>query len=174
MASHPIQRWLPLIEDTAREVGVAPRILAGLVMQESSGDPWAIRVERGFWGRYLDGILAFVKRSPSKVDDRWAEYPDIYSASYGLCQVMLQTALEHGWTMRRFPTELLDPAVNLRVAAEILRKHIAKGLEQVRQGKAGDAVHVALLRYNGGGDPEYPARVLAHARALEREGVLSC
>lgn len=128
---------------------ITPSLLAALAWQESSIDPWAIRVERGFWSRYREGIMRFIKRSKSKVDNKWAKYPDIYSASYGMCQIMLQTALEAGWEMKRFPTELLDPEVNLRLAARILQKHIRRyGLKD------------GLLRYNGGARPAYADEVL--------------
>jgi soluble lytic murein transglycosylase-like protein len=140
---------------------IPPSLLLAVAITESSLDQYALRVERGFWRRYLEGIKKFVLASPNKVDDKWAKYPDIYSASYGLCQVMLQTALETGWRMKRFPTELLDLATNLRIAAQILQKHQRKGR----------GVQFTLLRYNGGGDPAYPTRVLQNLTMVKRWGL---
>jgi len=142
------------------DFAVSPELLAGLAICESSLDQYAIRVERGFWKRYKAGIMRFVNRSESKRDNFWAKYPDIYASSYGLCQIMVQTALEAGWTMKRFPTELFDPEENVTLAAKILARHIRRyGLEK------------ALLRYNGGGDPSYPSRVLGAANAVRSLGL---
>ena len=137
---------------------VAPELLIALAITESTLDPWALRVERGFWQRYGDGIKRFVLDSPSKVDNRWMRYPDIYSASYGICQIMIQTALEAGWKMRRFPTELCDPETNFELAAKLLNKHL--------RNNDGD-IEKALLRYNGGGDPNYPDRVFKWLKLVE-------
>lgn len=150
-----IEPWIGLIRRAAAEYDIPVYILAGLVISESSGNPYAIRVERGFWRRYSNGIMRWVRSTPSSTDNRWARYPDIYAASYGLCQIMLQTAAENGFKYR-FPTELLDPETNVDLAARILRKHHDRSGSWSR----------ALLRYNGGGDPAYPSRVMANGRPI--------
>jgi len=154
--SHPLDRWHDLIVESAEEYGLDPMLLGGLVMQESSGDEWAVRPELGFFRRYQAGIMRFVRRTKTKTDDRWTRYPEFYSASYGLCQVLLQVAMENGWHMRRFPTELLEPRVNLRLGAKILANHIARYQGDERRG---------LLRFNGGGDPHYPDKIYRHRDA---------
>ena len=141
-----------LLSEIPPKYAISPSLFAGLVLTESSGNPWAIRVERGFWRRYYDGVKANVLRSRSKYDDKWIKYPDLASCSYGLCQIMLPVAWENGF-VAQFPTELLDPRINIELGSKILAKHI----------KRTGSIHKGLLRYNGGGNPEYPQRVLENA-----------
>ncbi len=155
--------WLglywPLLEPAARQHDLDPWLLAGLVQTESSGDPWAIRVERGFYVRYQTGIRQALAGNNPKRLARWLEYPDLVAASYGLCQIMLVVAVEQGWDAP-YPTALCDPGDNLRLGARILSRHVAR--------RGGD-VRAGLLRYNGGGDAEYPDRVLRARDELRGE-----
>jgi soluble lytic murein transglycosylase-like protein len=100
-------------------------LVKAIIRQESNFNPWAIRVERGFWSRYFTGIMQLINGTPSKADDRWAEYPDITSCSYGLCQLMLTTAIELGFTFT-YPTELLDPITNIYYGCKLFRKLLDK------------------------------------------------
>ena len=153
--------WRALVESTC---GLDPWLLLALIAQESGGDPWAIRVERGFFRRYHEGLVALVRSTVSTRDDYWMQYPDLFSASYGLTQIMLPVAIELGFTFR-YPTELCDPTPNVALGSMKLRacfRPVVSGeLEPIR---------AALLRYNGGGDPEYPDRVLAWRRDLIEVG----
>lgn len=151
-----VERWRTHIQLAAAAQDLDPYLLGAIVVQESSGEQYAQRVERGFWARYLDGIRRWVATSPSPFDDKWAAYPDIYASSYGLAQVMLQTAAEHGFAYR-YPGQLFDPDENLRVACRILAR--------LRVRTKGDT-RAMLLAYNGGGDPAYPDRVMKHRSAL--------
>lgn len=156
-----IEPWRERISNAAGKADIDPYLLAGIVVQESGGEQYAQRVERGFWSRYLDGIRRWVQESPSRYDDKWAAYPDIYASSYGLCQIMLQTAAEHGFVYH-YPGQLFDPDENLRVACKILSR--------LRVQKHGDT-RAMLLAYNGGGDPTYPDRISNHVRALKEDRV---
>lgn len=147
-----------LIFQTARSFGLDPCLVAAVVCAESSGNPYAIKPELGFWTRYLSGILDFVRRSPSKRDDRWAQYNQIYSCSYGLMQILYQTARELGFDPQ-FPTELCGP-MGVQAGCAKLKKCLTQSGGSVRQ---------ALLKYNGGGDPEYPDRVLTFFDTIVRE-----
>jgi hypothetical protein len=144
-----------LIDKCSAKWGLPADVVAGLVLTESSGNPWAIRVERGFWRRYYEGVKANVLRSKSAYDDKWIKYPDIASCSYGLCQIMLPVAWENGF-IPKFPTELLDPEDNIDLGCKILSRHLHRV----------GSIHKALLRYNGGGDPEYPHRVMEAAKSV--------
>lgn len=161
-SQHPIAPYEAMIEREAEEQGLPPLLVGCIIMQESSGNPYAQRVERGFWARYASGIARWVKSTVSSADDRWARYPDVYASSYGLMQLMLQTAAEAGFRYE-FPAELTNPRTNIHwgcvVFARMLRKE-------------GGNVERALLRWNGGGDPDYPKKVLAHARAIRAVGLL--
>jgi len=96
------------------------KLIRAIIQVESSWNPWAIRVERGFWKRYLDGIKRVFFVTP-KDDDRWLDYPDFTSCSYGLMQLMLTTAMEQGFRFT-YPTELLDPATNIKWGCALLKK----------------------------------------------------
>lgn len=150
MAPDAVMRWEALATRFGAKYAIERDLVLAVIWQESGGNPWAMRVERGFWSRYLPGITAWVKRTPSKADDRWAQYPDVYSASYGLMQTLVQSAAESGFTYT-FPTELCDPETNLDVGCRILATKIQKA-GSVRQG---------LLAWNGGGAPQYDDEVLA-------------
>jgi hypothetical protein len=152
-----VEPWRVQIKHAAEASGFSPYLLGAIVVTESSGQQYAQRVERGFWPRYLAGIRRWVASTASQSDDKWSQYPDIYSSSYGLCQVMLQTAAEHGFVYH-YPGQLFDPEENLRVACRILSRIRAR---------TGDDVRALLLAYNGGGDPMYPNRVLRHLNALK-------
>ena len=146
-----------MIFNAAIENEIAPNLLYGLVITESSGNPYALRVERGFWRRYYAGIVQLFSGSMPPKLSKWIHYPDLISASYGLCQIMLPVAVENGFD-GRFPTELLNPRINLSLGAKILSKHISKCDGNIERG---------LLRYNGGGDKNYPNRVFAAAVGYE-------
>lgn len=168
--SRQIQRWIPQALLAAKTWEIDPYVLGALAVQESGGiyvlpdgscNPYAIRPEPGFWRSYAAGIRRFVEGSPSTHDNRWYQFEDIYSCSFGLCQVMYQTALEHDF-VGKFPTELCDPQTGLDFGAKVFSRHLKRTL--------GDTDR-ALLRYNGGGDPAYPAKIHNHLRALKEDRV---
>jgi soluble lytic murein transglycosylase-like protein len=161
-AADQVRPWALRIKKAADQRGIDPYLLGGLVATESGGRQYAQRVERGFWSRYSDGILRWVKSTTSVGDDMWAKYPDIYASSYGLCQIMLQTAAEHGFTYE-FPGELFDPDKNLATACVILSSIRTKV----------DSDRTMLDRYNGGADPAYPDRVFRNRAAIMATGILS-
>lgn len=148
-----VMEFRDLIVEAADREGLDPSLVAGLVYCESAGDAYALRIERGFWRRYYDGIKRALQGNNPKRLAKWMRYPDLIAASYGLCQIMLPVAVENGFDAR-FPTSLLAPRTNIDLGAKILGKHIAR--------RGGD-VSAGLLRYNGGGDPSYPRRVLSAA-----------
>lgn len=156
-----VRLWVPLICAAANRHGLEPRLVAAIVAQESSGIQWAIRPEPGFWRRYLSGIRALVKRTASKRDDHWAQYPDLASASFGLMQPLYVVALEYGYDLD-YPTRLCDPEVNLDVGC----RHLAAKLQEAK----GD-VRNALLRWNGGGNPRYPDEVLYKLQQIKQSGL---
>lgn len=148
-------RRVAVYEPTVRRIATrhnldAPLVLA-VIGQESGGDPYAIRVERGFWRRYGSSAIAIFRRTASSDDDKWGTYPDLASTSYGLMQVMYVVAIERGMALR-FPTQLCDPVIGIEAGCRHLRyclDHTANNPTK------------ALLRYNGGGDPDYPNKVFA-------------
>jgi len=99
---------------------IDPKLIAAIIRKESSWKPYAYRIEPGFWKRYLSGIKRIFYSTPEK-DEDWLKYPDIVSASYGLMQVMLSTAMEMGFRFT-FPFELFDPSTNIKWGCAYLRK----------------------------------------------------
>ena len=108
-----------IITNCARTYKIDEKLIRAIIKVESSWNPWAIRVERGFWSRYWTGIKALFIRTPEK-DEKWLTYPDLVSASYGLMQLMLTTAMEMGFRFQ-YPTELLDPEKNIHMGCKLLK-----------------------------------------------------
>jgi soluble lytic murein transglycosylase-like protein len=110
-----------IIKNCSQIYGIEERLIRAIIRKESSWNPWAIRVERGFWRRYWVGIKALFIRTPEK-DERWLAYPDLVATSYGLMQIMLTTAMELGFRFQ-YPTELLDPETNINYGCLLLKKN---------------------------------------------------
>jgi len=110
-----------IIKNCSRIYGIEEKLIKAIIKKESSGNKWAFRVERGFWVRYFPGIKAIFSRTPEK-DEQWLAYPDIVSASYGLMQVMLSTAMELGFRFQ-YPGELYEPATNIKFGCLLLKRN---------------------------------------------------
>lgn len=140
--------------------GLDPEVFASLIMQESSGNPLSFRYEPAFYRRYIHdkGLAGFVP-NPLRIPDRLER--DLRSTSFGLCQIMGQVAREQGFRNEWLPT-LCDPQINIDLGAKILASFIkAKGSERA-----------GLLRYNGGGDPNYPDKIYTRKQRGEYKFVL--
>jgi soluble lytic murein transglycosylase-like protein len=140
-----------IIIDQSKATGVSPTLLAAVIHQESRGNPFAIRYEPAFFRRYLENkpknsLIGHVPTSCTVDTERYAR-----SCSWGLFQVMGQTMRERGFK-GEFLSELLEPEINIKWGAEFLQTLLLKH---------GDT-EKALLRWNGGGDREYPNKVLSH------------
>jgi hypothetical protein len=171
-AARAVERYVEPINRWAQARGLTPALVAGIIVQESAGpfvlpdgsaNPYAFRPEPGFFNRYLPGLKALVARTADKSDDRWFGYSQVFSGSYGLMQIMYPVALERGFVFK-FPHELCDPERNIEVGTG----HLA----YLRTRLANPSETATLLSWNGGGDPTYPAKVLAHMRAIEAARVL--
>jgi soluble lytic murein transglycosylase-like protein len=156
--SEPVERvreYMPLIQRAAARHGLPAQVLAGLVCQESGGIPWAIRFEP----RYRWLVWEIIRRPAaawrlmSRDTREWSQ-----RVSWGPCQIMGAVAVERGF--RGWPPELCQWDVGLHYGA----KHLAWCLRR----RGGD-MHRALLRYNGGGDPDYPRRVMRWASRIQDE-----
>lgn len=130
---------------TARQValnqGVDPALFCALCEHESGGWVWcAFRYEPGFYTRY---VVPLGLKSNTEANAR--------ATSWGLGQVMGQVARELGFT-GKYLSELLDPEIGCYYACKKLKQCLEKE----------PTVEKALLRYNGGGIPNYPLLVLQH------------
>lgn len=109
-----------MIKNCAKFYKIDEKLIRAIIQTESSWNIFSIRIERGFWSRYFSGIKNVFFNTPEK-DEKWLSYPDLVSASYGLMQIMLTTAMELGFRFS-YPTELLDPNTNIKWGCALLRK----------------------------------------------------
>ena len=114
------------------EWGLDPvSVMESWVLQESSWNPNAVREEPGFYRRY---VLPNLTTSWAK-REQWQ-----LATSWGLLQVMGQTAREMGFTGRYLP-QLVDPSLSLYYGVKYLMHQKARGDHSWSQ---------ALAAYNGG------------------------
>lgn len=96
-----------IINDTADMFELNPLWLLSIIEIESSWNPYAKRYEPAFEARYL-------KNSFNPTERR------LRATSWGLCQVMGQTARELGY--KKAIRELIVPSVNIYYAAKLLKQ----------------------------------------------------
>ena len=120
-----------------------PALVCAVIEQESAWNPWAMRFEPLFFAKYVASLYTNNKVSASEAYAR--------GFSWGLMQVMGQVARETGFDAL-YLSALCDPEQGLTIGCKVLRKKF--------DAAAGDATR-ALLTWNGGSNPAYPAQVLA-------------
>lgn len=129
-----------LARSTAIAHGLDPVLVCAVCQHESAGwKQWAVRFEPTFLDRWVPKDLPPTERMGR-------------AFSYGLMQIMGQTAREFGFK-GEFCAELLDPYAGLEFGCRKLADCMKKESGDVRK---------ALLRYNGGGDSHYPDLVLRY------------
>ncbi len=140
------EQLIALARETAAAHALDAEIVCAVCEQESSWNPWAIRYEGGFFQRYV---------IPEWRANRVPSYTEAQARaiSWGLMQVMGQTAREHGFTSAHL-SELCEPATGLAIGCRVLAHKLAAAEGNVAR---------ALLLWNGGGDAAYPDHVLARA-----------
>lgn len=139
----PPAQLTSLTRKAAAAHGLDPALVCAVVEQESAWNPWAMRYEPAFFTRYVAPLYTNNKVSASEAYAR--------GFSWGLMQVMGQVARENGFA-EPFLSALCDPAEGLDIGCVVLRRKL--------DAMAGDTVR-GLLAWNGGGNPAYPAQVLA-------------
>lgn len=141
------------IDQAADAASLERVLLRALVLQESGGNPYAIRPEPRY--RYLMNVRTwkpFRELLPDELASKIApaDFPFLAGSreqewwlqqcSIGLCQVMGAVARELGFR-GPYLTALTDPVVNLGLAARILTGNLTW---------AGGNVRKALAAYNAG------------------------
>lgn len=151
-------------------------LLKSIGIVESNLNPLAYRMEPLFWDRYL-------KNNPE-----WSDKdPAIVSASHGICQLMFTTAWSLGLTgeILKVRDDLLDPTINIMLAAKMMRLLIDKSIKNRYADKYYwlSNTSISLAQWNGGsrGNPgedgvlrnqKYVRRVLKQwglLKAVEQE-----
>ena len=120
----------PLVVRVANQFNLRSDLLAAQILVESSGDPYAFRFESEYFDRYIR----------DHASAKGYAFGPLAACSFGLLQILLETAIEHGFTDR--PEQLFDPRVGLTFGA--------KYLSHCLNASAGN-YHLALARYNGAG-----------------------
>jgi transglycosylase-like protein with SLT domain len=159
-----------------------PALVCAVIEQESSWNPYAMRYEPTFFSRYVAPLYTNNKITASEA---WAR-----GFSWGLMQVMGQVAREHGFAAGEHPflSELCDPEQGITVGCRILSAKLALASNDFPRNATRPVAQPsgcaspshspisstcsassldpalltrALLLWNGGGNPNYPAQVLA-------------
>ncbi len=124
-----------LIVETAERHELPVKLVRAIVAVESSGNPWATRYEPGFYARYVHGkghaTFGHCSRSTEEISR---------AMSWGLMQVMGQTARENGYK-GDFLAELCDPATGLDWGCRYLTRQLKR-----YQGN----LEAAVAAYNAG------------------------
>lgn len=119
-----------LIRQVALTCRVPSEILEAQVLVESNGDPYAFRFEPAFFDAYIRENL----------QAKGHRYGPIAACSFGLLQIVLEVALEDGFTGQ--PWDLFVPRIGLTWGA--------KHLSGLLHGWAEGDIDRALAAYNGG------------------------
>jgi soluble lytic murein transglycosylase-like protein len=119
-----------LIQIVANQCRVPSDILYAQILVESNGDPYAFRYEDQFFESYI-------RRNP---DAKGFKYGPIAACSFGLLQIVLETAMENGFDGN--PWDLFIPRVGLTWGA----RHLGRLFHDW----ADEDIDRALAAYNGG------------------------
>jgi soluble lytic murein transglycosylase-like protein len=123
-----------------------PELVCAICEQESAWNPWALRYEPAFFARYVAPLWAAKTISVTESYSR--------AFSWGLMQVMGQTAREHGFDAALPLSALCDPAAALEIGCRVLAHKIAAAEGNIER---------ALQLWNGGANPLYAEQVLSRA-----------
>jgi soluble lytic murein transglycosylase-like protein len=129
---------------SAAKYSLDPALVCAVCEQESAWNPGAVRFEPAFKARYVD---------PQGLSEPEATNR---ATSWGLMQIMGQVAREFGY-VEDIPT-LTNPSQGLDIGCKVLAHYLSQHSGNVT---------LALLRYNGGGNPDYAAQVEARMSAYQ-------
>src|SRR2546426_6368986 len=129
-----------VVRYTAVLHGLSPALMFALVEQESAWNPWGFRYERNFYTHYL--VPHYSASALISMDTELRAR----ATSWGLFQVLGETAREIGFA-RKYLAELIQPDVSSEFGCMLFAQKLLKSNGDVR---------LALLSYNGGGNPAYP------------------
>lgn len=100
------------IEIQAENFGIDPNLIEAIVMTESSGHPNTSRYETAFYSRYIIPLKLFAAEGMKR------------ATSYGLMQIMYQSAIEDGY--KGTAEDLLKITIGLECGVKHLRKKYEK------------------------------------------------
>ena len=135
----PSSTLIALASAIASQHALDPALVCAIIEQESSWDTHAIRYEPAFRSRYV----APLGLPPTEEIAR--------SISWGLMQVMGQSAREHSFA-GRFLSVLCDPLSGITAGCSVFTAKMSQASGDIRR---------ALALWNGGSNPNYATEVLA-------------
>ena len=146
--------WCPLSRSVCGVEGLPSSVVEGIILVESGGSPWALRVNVG------NGLSFY----PGTRGEAWrflaVSLALTGNVDIGLMQVNWQTWRKEILALGLTPYDLLDPKTNLKVGCMILAEAMAtRGTFEVRLGR-----YHSWERERG---RWYAKRVLAAAREME-------
>lgn len=168
-----VWKWRGLVESLILGT-IRPATVLGIIWQESSGVPyswnpeprykwlWDVKRNEPFRKQTELEIMSenppgdFPHLAGDKDQEWWAQ-----QASWGLMQTMGAVARERGFKGGWIPQFLYDPTLSIKYGILHLWVYC------YREGK--NSTVEALLRYNGGGDPKYPDKVLDKASIIDKK-----
>jgi hypothetical protein len=153
-----------IAKEIAPRHGLDPALVCAVIEQESSGNTWAIRWEAAFYVKYILKLGLESTEGTAR------------AISWGLMQVMGEVARENGWT-GPLPA-LCDPNTGIEIGCKVLaaKRATAARMEAGETITPGPGMTVAqafamiidsktLELWNGGGNLNYVAEVLARVKA---------
>lgn len=141
---------IPLVTPYATAHGLDVSLVCAVIEQESGWDEWATRYEPLFYAHYVTPLLD--SHTVNSITEALGR-----ATSYGLMQIMGQTAREFGYS-GKWLTSLCDPTNGLEYGCRKLADCI----------KRTSSVHDALQRWNGGSNPTYADQVLARQHTYQQ------
>lgn len=121
-----------IIEDAAKKHELDANLIRAIIMQESSGNPWAMRIEPK-WKYFV-----FVRTSAENLRISFDTETACQAISWGLMQIMGSVARELGY--KDHLAKLLDPVLGIEWGCKKLKSQL------VRYGNEDDAI----AAYNAG------------------------
>lgn len=138
--------YVAIARAAAPEFGLDPSLVCAVIEQESAWQPTATRYEPAFFVRYIEPLIHSGQLSDmQEAKDR--------ATSWGLMQLMLQTAREMGFTGPAIA--LTDPETGIVWGCRKLQRCFER---------AKNNAHTSLLFYNGGQNLTYADNVLQKIR----------
>jgi soluble lytic murein transglycosylase-like protein len=130
--------------------GLDPALICAICEQESAWNPWAFRYEPAFFTHYIQpmvdaGTIPAVPGISAGTEARARAF------SWGLMQVMGEVAREHGFIDASLAS-ICNPATAVDVGCRVFAAKLDA---------ANGDTNRALQLWNGGGNPNYAAQVLA-------------
>jgi soluble lytic murein transglycosylase-like protein len=134
-----VETMIQLAKDAATQNAIDPALVCAVCEQESEWNLFAVRPEPEFFEKYEVPLHLGTTEAYTR------------AMSWGLMQIMGQTAREFGFT-GKYLSQLCDPQIGAWFGCKKL-KHCLD--------ISGGDVAKALGHYNGGADALYPSQVMA-------------